>query len=48
MLFFNFMYFIYFQDDSHGFFSKNGMIMNIIGLAYGCGILTTIILCKLP
>ncbi|XP_018791255.1 PREDICTED: ATP-binding cassette sub-family G member 5 [Bactrocera latifrons] len=29
-------------DDTHGFFSKNGMILNIIGLAYGCGTLTTI------
>lgn len=29
-------------DDAHGFFSKNGMILNIIGLAYGCGTLTTI------
>ncbi|CAD7092218.1 unnamed protein product [Hermetia illucens] len=29
-------------NDSHGFFSKNGMILNIIGLSYGCGILTTI------
>lgn len=30
------------QDDSYGFFSKNGMILNVIGLAYGCGILTTV------
>ncbi|XP_065371681.1 ATP-binding cassette sub-family G member 5 [Calliphora vicina] len=29
-------------DDAHGFFSKNGMILNIIGLSYGCGILSTI------
>ncbi|XP_002032588.2 ATP-binding cassette sub-family G member 5 [Drosophila sechellia] len=29
-------------DDSHGFFTKNGMILNILGLSYGCGILTTI------
>ncbi|XP_073815211.1 ATP-binding cassette sub-family G member 5 [Musca autumnalis] len=29
-------------DDSHGFFSKNGMILNVLGLAYGCGILSTI------
>ncbi|XP_030370769.1 ATP-binding cassette sub-family G member 5 [Scaptodrosophila lebanonensis] len=29
-------------DDAHGFFTKNGMILNILGLAYGCGILVTI------
>lgn len=33
-------------DDSHGFFSKNGMILNILGYSYGVGILTTISLCK--
>lgn len=32
-------------DDNHGFFSKNGMILNILGLSYGIGILTTISLC---
>uniref|UniRef100_A0A1B0G2E0 ABC transporter domain-containing protein n=1 Tax=Glossina morsitans morsitans TaxID=37546 RepID=A0A1B0G2E0_GLOMM len=31
-------------DDAHGFFSKNGLILNIIGLSYGCGILVTITL----
>ncbi|XP_059219736.1 ATP-binding cassette sub-family G member 5 [Stomoxys calcitrans] len=31
-------------DDSHGFFTKNGLILNVIGLAYGCGILCTITL----
>jgi len=34
------------QDDAHGFFTKNGMILNILGLSYGCGILTTISLCE--
>ncbi|XP_033244502.1 ATP-binding cassette sub-family G member 5 isoform X1 [Drosophila miranda] len=29
-------------DDAHGFFTRNGMILNILGLSYGCGILTTI------
>ncbi|XP_063705688.1 ATP-binding cassette sub-family G member 5 [Culicoides brevitarsis] len=29
-------------DDKQGFFSKNGMILNILGLSYGTGILTTI------
>ncbi|BFF92855.1 ATP-binding cassette sub-family G member 5 [Drosophila madeirensis] len=31
-------------DDAHGFFTRNGMILNILGLSYGCGILTTITL----
>lgn len=35
-----------FKDDAHGFFSKNGLILNIIGLSYGCGILVTITLCE--
>ncbi|KAH8382363.1 hypothetical protein KR009_003091 [Drosophila setifemur] len=29
-------------DDARGFFTKNGLILNILGLSYGCGILTTI------
>ncbi|KAH8326162.1 hypothetical protein KR067_002648 [Drosophila pandora] len=29
-------------DDAHGFFTRNGLILNILGLSYGCGILTTI------
>ncbi|KXJ71988.1 hypothetical protein RP20_CCG019201 [Aedes albopictus] len=29
-------------DDAHGFFSKSGMILSIIGLSYGVGIWTTI------
>ncbi|XP_055851987.1 ATP-binding cassette sub-family G member 5 [Episyrphus balteatus] len=29
-------------DDSYGFFSKNGMILNVIGLSYGSGILSTV------
>lgn len=29
------------QDDKHGFFSKNSMVLNILGLSYGAGILTT-------
>lgn len=33
-------------DDSKGFFSKSSMILNILGLAYGAGIWTTISLCK--
>ncbi|KAG4069890.1 hypothetical protein HA402_009597 [Bradysia odoriphaga] len=28
-------------DDSKGFYSKNGMILNVLGISYGCGILTT-------
>ncbi|XP_058119502.1 ATP-binding cassette sub-family G member 5 [Anopheles ziemanni] len=31
-------------DDSHGFFSKSGLIMNVLGLSYGVGIWTTITL----
>ncbi|XP_017848497.1 ATP-binding cassette sub-family G member 5 isoform X2 [Drosophila busckii] len=31
-------------DDASGFFTRNGMILNILGLCYGCGILTTITL----
>jgi ATP-binding cassette subfamily G (WHITE) protein 5 (sterolin 1) len=30
------------QDDSHGFFSKNSMVLNTLGLSYGAGILTTV------
>ncbi|XP_060650469.1 ATP-binding cassette sub-family G member 5 [Drosophila nasuta] len=29
-------------DTPSGFFTKNGLILNILGLSYGCGILTTI------
>ncbi|XP_062123964.1 ATP-binding cassette sub-family G member 5 isoform X2 [Drosophila sulfurigaster albostrigata] len=29
-------------DNPSGFFTKNGLILNILGLSYGCGILTTI------
>lgn len=32
------------QDDQHGFFSKNSLILNVLGLSYGAGILTTVIL----
>lgn len=34
-------------DDQHGFFSRNGMILNILGLSYGVGILSTISICKI-
>lgn len=34
-------------DDSKGFFSKSSMILNVLGLAYGAGIWTTISLCML-
>lgn len=34
-----------FQDDSKGFYSKNGMILNVLGVSYGCGILSTISIC---
>lgn len=34
-------------DDAHGFFSKSGMILSVLGLSYGVGIWTTISLCKL-
>lgn len=40
----NFIISIRFQDDQHGFFSKNSMILNVLGLSYGSGILTTVIL----
>lgn len=33
-------------DDSHGLFSKNGMILNILGLTIGSSILTTISICE--
>lgn len=36
---------IIFQDDSKGFYSKNGMILNVLGVSYGCGILSTISIC---
>ncbi|XP_062562156.1 ATP-binding cassette sub-family G member 5 [Armigeres subalbatus] len=29
-------------DDAHGFFSKSGMIMSVLGLSYGVGIWSTI------
>ncbi|EAT36667.1 AAEL011269-PA [Aedes aegypti] len=29
-------------DDAHGFFSKSGMILSVLGLSYGVGIWTTI------
>ena len=32
------------KDDQHGFFSKNSMICNVLGLSYGAGLLTTVIL----
>ncbi|TMW40664.1 hypothetical protein DOY81_014256 [Sarcophaga bullata] len=35
---------LFYTNIGHGFFSKNGMILNIIGLSYGCGILSTITL----
>lgn len=34
-----------FKDDSKGFYSKNGMILNVLGISYGCGILSTISIC---
>lgn len=33
-------------DDSHGLFSKNGLILNILGLTLGSSILTTISICR--
>uniref|UniRef100_A0A6B2EL93 Putative transporter abc superfamily breast cancer resistance protein n=1 Tax=Phlebotomus kandelakii TaxID=1109342 RepID=A0A6B2EL93_9DIPT len=30
------------KDDQKGFFSKSGMVLNVLGMAYGSGILTTI------
>lgn len=33
-------------DDSHGLFSKNGMILNIIALTIGSSVLTTISICE--
>lgn len=30
------------QDDQHGFFSKNSMVLNILGLSYASGILATV------
>lgn len=32
--------------DAHGFYTRNGLILNILGLAYASGILTTVSLCK--
>ncbi|KAG5671621.1 hypothetical protein PVAND_001814 [Polypedilum vanderplanki] len=29
-------------DDSHGFFSKNSLVLNVLGFSYGVGILTTV------
>lgn len=33
-------------DDSHGLFSKNGLVLNILGLTIGSSILTTICICE--
>lgn len=35
------------QSDSRGFYTKNGLILNILGLSYGAGMLSTVTLCKL-
>lgn len=32
-------------DDSKGFYSKSGLILNVLGLAYGAGAWVTISLC---
>lgn len=33
-------------DDAKGFYSKSGLILNVLGLAYGTGAWVTISLCK--
>lgn len=33
-------------DDSKGFYSKSGLILNVLGLSYGAGAWVTISLCK--
>ncbi|CAO1427804.1 unnamed protein product [Diamesa hyperborea] len=38
------LYYSQLGDDQHGFFSKNGMVLNVLGLSYGAGILTTVTL----
>lgn len=43
---FHFTLFCNSQSDSRGFYTKNGLILNILGLSYGAGILSTVILCK--
>lgn len=33
-------------DDAKGFYSKSGLILNVLGLAYGTGAWVTISLCE--
>lgn len=40
------LFYINIGDDNHGLFSKNGMVLNILGLTIGSSILTTISICE--